>query len=123
MRVLPAGDSAVWIELGEVSAEELHAAAGHVSAMAGVVACVVGHSSLYVIGKTILDFGLPILDSPPNPKSKIQNLKSIRVSFTDAPDLAEFLDRIQLPLDPFLARVATLRLTARYLGFRGGFAY
>jgi len=123
MQVLPAGDNAVLVELGDVSAEELHRAAAHVSAISGVQACVVGHSSLYVIGMAILDFGLPILDWRPNPKSKIQNPKSIRVSFADAPDLEEFLQRTQQSREQFLERLRAVRLTVRYLGFRGGFAY
>jgi allophanate hydrolase subunit 1 len=124
MQAAPAGDNAVLLDLGDVSAAELHAAARTVSAMSGVTACIVGHSSLYVIGRgRILDFGLPILDSGGNPKSKIQNPKSIPVSFEGAPDLPEFLERTGVALPAFLSRVAMLRLTVRYLGFRGGFAY
>jgi hypothetical protein len=39
----------------------------------------------------------------------------------DGADLPELLQRISR--EEFLARIATLRLTVRYLGFRGGFAY
>ncbi|MGZ8868155.1 MAG: hypothetical protein ACXW2P_07400, partial [Thermoanaerobaculia bacterium] len=49
MKISAAGDRAVLVELGEVSAAELHAAAASMRAREGVGACIVGHSSLYVI--------------------------------------------------------------------------
>ncbi|MCU1348441.1 MAG: hypothetical protein JWO56_1471, partial [Acidobacteria bacterium] len=47
------------------------------------------------------------------------------VSFADehAPDLAAFLAHAGLSRDAFLRRIGNLTLTARYLGFRAGFAY
>jgi len=112
MQVVPAGDNAVLIGLGEVTAGELHAAARAARSEPGVVAVVPGHSSLYVIR------GEGVSELPPAPRAPRQH--RIRVAF-DGPDLHELLARI--PRDEFLAHVAGLRLTARYLGFRGGFAY
>ncbi|MEA2328109.1 MAG: hypothetical protein QOE68_3068, partial [Thermoanaerobaculia bacterium] len=39
------------------------------------------------------------------------------------PDLDEFLTHVHITRDDFLQRIPSLRLTARYLGFRAGFAY
>jgi len=130
MQVAPAGDNAVLIDLGDVSAEELHAASRAVSAMSGVLACIVGHSSLYVVFESSslpaaeeLTAALNLSTTRRLDDLTTRKTRTIRVSFAGAPDLAEFLEGRQLTLDAFLARVATLRLTARYLGFRGGFAY
>jgi allophanate hydrolase subunit 1 len=129
MQVAPAGDNAVLIDLGDVSAEELHAAARSISAMSAVTACIVGHSSLYAIvepsslpAQDELMAALKLATTGPD-HSTTRKTRTIRVSFAGAPDLAELLEGRQLTLDAFLARVTTLRLTARYLGFRGGFAY
>ncbi len=148
MQAAPAGDNAVLIDLGEVSGDELHAAARAVSAMRQVRACIVGHSSLYVIfDEPVAESPGPVAESPSRRVAEVIDAisssstarrlddsttgrlddsptsRTVRVSFANAPDLAEFLARTHLTLDAFLARVATLRLTARYLGFRGGFAY
>ena len=49
MKIMPAGDRALLVELGDVSARELHAHGAHVRRLPGVLACIPGHSSLYVI--------------------------------------------------------------------------
>jgi hypothetical protein len=90
MQIARAGDRALLIDLGDVTAAELHASAEAVRGFADAV--VPGHSSLF--------------------------LRSAQGA-----DLEEFLARTGQQLDHFLARVSTLRLRARYLGFRGGFAY
>jgi allophanate hydrolase subunit 1 len=120
MQVVPAGDNAFLVELGEVSAAELHAAARDARSIEGVIAVIPGHSSLYVIGKPARS--LDTLSTRRHVDSS-PSLHVLRVSFANAPDLDELLSRIGVTLDAFLARVATLRLTVRYLGFRGGFAY
>jgi allophanate hydrolase subunit 1 len=109
---LPAGDNAELVELGDVTAAELHAAAARMRAEEGVLACIPGHSSLYVIrGEKRASTTLTAREP-----------RQLRVPVVfDGPDLPELLGRISR--EDFLARVATLRLTARYLGFRGGFAY
>jgi allophanate hydrolase subunit 1 len=109
---LPAGDNAELVELGDVTAAELHAAAARLRAEEGVLACIPGHSSLYVIrGERRVSTAIAAREP-----------RELRVPVVfDGPDLPELLGRVSR--EDFLARVATLRLTARYLGFRGGFAY
>ena len=102
---MQAGDNAELIELGAVTAEELHAAAARKRAEVGVVAVIPGHSSLYVIR---------------GPRAERRGARAVRVEFNGV-DLPELLART--PREEFFARVKELRLTARYLGFRGGFAY
>lgn len=112
MKAVPAGDNAMLVELGEVSAEELHRAARELRAQPGVREVIPGHSSLYVIRGEAGAAGAEAVREPREHR--------LRVAF-DGPDLPELLARVSR--EEFLARVATLRLTARYLGFRGGFAY
>jgi allophanate hydrolase subunit 1 len=112
MHRAPAGDNAELVELGDVTAAELHAAAARMRAEEGVLACIPGYSSLYVIrgerrASTTIAARAP---------------RELRVPVVfDGPDFPELLERVSR--ESFLARVKTLRLTARYLGFRGGFAY
>ena len=110
--------------LGPVNAAELHAAAARGRAMNGVVACVVGHSSLLLIFEREPDAdGVTRAIAS---RSRLEQVEARRltvpVSF-DGPDLPEFLGRTGLSRDDFLDRVQHLTLSARYLGFRGGFAY
>lgn len=101
MKILPAGDNAKLIELGEVSAAELHQRAREMREQGHVV--IVGHSSLYVLecGGAATAFQA----APEPPQSK-----RVRVHF-DGPDLPR----------GFVPREFVL--TVRYLGFRGGFGY
>ena len=117
-----AGDRALLVELGDVTAAELHAAAASVRARPDVLACIVGHSSLYVIFAE----SIAPLDLDANAAASLpQTERTVDVSFADdyAPDLGELLAHAGLTRDDFLRRVDGLRLTARYLGFRAGFAY
>lgn len=138
MKISAAGDRAVLVELGEVNAAELHAAAAAMRAREGVVACIVGHSSLYVIFESSRSAaacgrsGLGQLAAPPVASAGQQAARpaeisgsklphSIRVSFREeyGPDLPN----LGVPRDEFLKRVSDLRLVVRYIGFRGGFGY
>lgn len=124
MKIGDAGEHAVLVQLDPaISADELHAAARSVRTLGGVLACVVGHSSLYVIfdRRPDLESALGRAVGQASTGSRHQ----IHVSFRDeyAPDLAEFLARTRLSGDEFLARLREVRLVVRYLGFRGGFAY
>jgi allophanate hydrolase subunit 1 len=123
MHIAPAGDRAVLVDLGDVSAEELHAAAAYARAIAGVTNVVPGHSSLLVhwSGSTprALFEPWPALDVN---AIRAQEPRAICVTF-DGEDLDEFLAMHVLSRDAFLSRVQSLTLTARYIGFRGGFAY
>jgi allophanate hydrolase subunit 1 len=107
-----AGDNADLIELGDVTAGELHAAAARMRAEPGVLAVLPGHSSLYVIRG----------DGTAAASASSREPRQWRVPVQfDGQDLPELLARV--PREAFLERIAALRLTARYLGFRGGFAY
>ena len=122
-----AGDRALLIDLGaDVSAAELHAAAAAARGWPGAVACVVGHQSLYVVGEdsSTVDRWPLAVNASPRPTANGQR-RTISVSFADeyALDLPAFLKHAGLTRDEFLARLPDVRLTARYLGFRAGFAY
>jgi hypothetical protein len=117
VQIVPAGDNAVLIELGDVTAAELHARAREARAQPGVVAVIPGHSSLYVIRSHVVASrvegpgwagGAPTAD--PGPSTAPGVTHHIRVNF-DGPDLPpNFVPR-------------AFELTVRYLGFRGGFGY
>ena len=124
MQIAPAGDRAVLVELGEVIAEELHSANARVLAVPHVIRATPGHSSLYVV-----------FDGPPDREALARAIATssadttasgreleIGVAF-DGEDFAEFLTHAGLTREEFLERVDGLRLVARYIGFRGGFAY
>jgi allophanate hydrolase subunit 1 len=147
MDLRPAGDRAILVELGEVTAEELHAANAAALAVPGVVRAIPGHSSLYVIfagapDREPLERALARLnaevgsdprsafdgslsrsslnaDRGSDPTSAFKRVERvIPVSF-DGEDFEEFLPRAP----DFFQRIGDVRLIARYLGFRGGFAY
>jgi hypothetical protein len=103
MHVAPAGDRALLIELEpDVTAAELHAAAARVRSRDDVLACIVGHSSLYVIFRGTPD---PAIDVSAAPVTFTRRRHRVEVAF----------EGFTLP-HPVV-------LTARYLGFRPGWAY
>jgi allophanate hydrolase subunit 1 len=118
-----AGDRAFLVQLRrDVTVAELHAAAHAARSLDHLLACVVGHSSLYVIFDRPTP-AMPTLPAPPQqPATSNQQLHRIPVAF-DGADLAEFLARTKQTRDEFTKRVADLRLIVRYIGFRAGFAY
>jgi allophanate hydrolase subunit 1 len=122
MQLRPAGDNAILLELGDVSAAEMHGTARAVRHLAGIAACIVGHSSLLVIfeGKpdsaALAGIDRLAVEAPP------QRQHRLRVQF-DGEDFGELVQRIEGGEDAFFARVPQLRLRARFIGFRGGFAY
>src|SRR5437588_3711688 len=118
-KVTRAGDRGILADFGAgVAAAELHARAAALRARTNVVACIVGQQSLYVIfdGAPSIDF-----DNVP-PSAFTPNMHRIDVDFS-GPDLDEFLEHVHVTCDAFLRTIPSLRLTARYLGFRAGFAY
>lgn len=124
MQLAPAGDRAVLIDLGDISTEELHAAAAYARSIERVVRVTPGHSSLYVIWS---DGPIPPELLEPWPALDLASViarepRVIRVAF-DGEDFAEFLTMHAFSRDAFLERVQMLTLTARYIGFRAGFAY
>src|SRR5229473_1222878 len=120
-KVTPAGDRALLVDLGDVSASELHAAAARVKASDNTLACITGHSSLYVIFRGKPDLQWSWSSIPPDMPVR----HDIDVSFAAeyALDLDEFLARTAVTREAFPHRLDTLTFTARYLGFRAGFAY
>jgi allophanate hydrolase subunit 1 len=129
-----AGDRALLVELGDVTAAELHAAAAEVRARPDVLACIVGQSSLYVIFSREVDLSPGVwIGAPRGTNFAVQGESApiphsewvFDVSFADeyASDLPAFLEHAGVTRDAFLCRVDGLILTARYLGFRAGFAY
>ncbi|HUP48419.1 MAG TPA: carboxyltransferase domain-containing protein [Thermoanaerobaculia bacterium] len=125
MKIAHAGDRALLVEIGDVPAAQLHAAAAAMRAIPGVRACIVGQSSLYVVfdGRPDIEAVRGAEAAPPS--SRPATLHRIAVSFRDeyGPDLRELLSAARITRDAFLDRVARVPLTARYVGFRGGFAY
>src|SRR5258708_17106687 len=118
-KVTRAGDRGLLADFGvDVAAAELHARATALRERRNVVACIVGQQSLYVVfeGEPAVDF-----DEVPSiaftPRTHV-----IDVDFSGV-DLDEFLAHAHVTRDDFLKRVPSIRLTARYLGFRAGFAY
>src|SRR5471032_2782287 len=87
-----AGDHAVLIQLDRaIEADELHATARSFRALGGVLACIVGHSSLYVVFER-----RPDIETALQHRVRQQgtgNRQRVTVSFRDeyGTDLAEFL--------------------------------
>jgi allophanate hydrolase subunit 1 len=124
MQLVPAGDNAILVELGEVSGEELHAANAAAREVAGVLRSTPGHSSLYVIFDRRPDADAltrALSQSVHRPAPPVHR-HQIGVAF-DGADLGEFLALTRQTREEFAARVEGLNLVARYIGFRGGFAY
>lgn len=113
MHVARAGDRALLIDVGEVTARELHAYAAAARNEPGVIACTPGQTSLFVVfdHEPSLDFELRTADVAFTPR-----VHEVEVRF-DGEDFEEFLKLA----GRFDKRIP--RLTARYLGFRGGWAY
>jgi allophanate hydrolase subunit 1 len=125
MHLAPAGDRAILVELGEVSAAGLHAANARVQALSGVVRSIPGHSSLYVIFDRAPDreaLQRAVETTSTQQPATGNAARDVPVSF-DGENFEEFLIHTGVSREEFLKRVDGLRLVARYLGFRGGFAY
>jgi KipI family sensor histidine kinase inhibitor len=124
-----AGDSALLVDLGAADGRSLHAATRVVRALNGVVACITGERSLYVIFD---DRHAPDVSSVERAlQSTIADVAQstavhlLPVSFAPACslDLDELLAHAALDRAAFMQRLASLELRARHLGFRAGFAY
>jgi KipI family sensor histidine kinase inhibitor len=118
-KVTRAGDRGLLAEFAaDVAAVKLHAHAASLCARQNVVACIVGQQSLYVVfdDDPSIDFE-DVRLSAFTPRTHV-----IDVDFSGA-DLDEFLAHVHITRDVFLQSLPSLRLTARYLGFRAGFAY
>src|SRR3954465_4237680 len=120
MKIAPAGDRSLLIDFGAIDAAGLHARAARAVARRDVLACIVGHQSLYVVFSGPADPSIDV--TPADAVDAGARRHTIDVAF-DGPDLDEFLQRHALAREDFLTRIRTLTLRARYLGFRAGYAY
>ncbi len=123
MQIAPAGDRAVLLDLGHVTADELRAASAYVRTLPGVVRVTPGHSSLYVIFEGPPDTSALLSFRASSEEPGRAGRQLVFPVVFDGADLGEFLAHTRLTREDFLARIPTIRLVARYLGFRGGFAY
>lgn len=125
MQLVPAGDRALLVELGEVTAADLHAANARASSTAGVVRSTPGHSSLYVMfaGAPDAEALRSALQTADLASATTAGRSRVVPVHFDGEDLTEFLALARVSGEDFLRRVDGLTLVARYLGFRGGFAY
>ena len=125
MQITAAGDRALLVTLSGASSARLRAASVALRSVPGVVTAIVGHESLYVIGSTDRTAVTRAIDDAQNTPMSEGTHHRIEVSFADehALDLREFLAAAHLSREEFLRRLADVRLSVRYLGFRAGFAY
>jgi KipI family sensor histidine kinase inhibitor len=125
MRIAPAGDRALLVTLPDASAARVRSAADSVRTIAGVVAAIIGHESIYVIGTNDVDAVRQAVESAVTTSSVPTKRHRIEVSFHEshALDLPVLLSLVHISRDEFLQRIPSIRLVARYLGFRAGFAY
>lgn len=117
-RISPAGDRALLIDLGPVDAVELHAYAAAMRRRRDVIGCIAGARSLYVVFDREPPEGIAF--ETPGFEERGGRIHTIEVRF-DGADLEEFFRRVDR--DAFFSRLPALTLSARYLGFRAGFAY
>jgi KipI family sensor histidine kinase inhibitor len=124
MQIAAAGDRALLVTLPGVSSARLRAAADRARAVAGVVAAIVGHQSLYVIGTADRAAISRAVDEAAIRAEPVAQHR-IEVSFHEehALDLPDFLAHAHLSREEFLRRLPNLQLSVRYLGFRAGFSY
>jgi KipI family sensor histidine kinase inhibitor len=125
MHIAPAGDRALFVTLSGASSARLRAAAVAAREIAGVVAAIIGHQSIYVIGTSDAGALGQAVEQSAAAEIAPQMRHRIEVSFADeyALDLRDFLAHIRVTRDEFLQRLPSIRLSVRYLGFRAGFAY
>jgi KipI family sensor histidine kinase inhibitor len=130
MRILPAGDRAFLVDLGEVSFDELHRAVRAIASADAVAAAIPGHESVLAILRESATVSGPalraLLDGPATCEPVAPTrLHRVRVSIDpgDAPDLPLLLERLQIEGAAFARSLRDVTLRARWLGFLSGFAY
>ncbi len=125
MQIAPAGDRALYVTLPGATSAGLRAAADAARGITGVVAAIVGHESIYVIGTSDVDALQRAVEHSVSVETGPQKRHRIEVSFREeyALDLSDFLAHIHTTREQFLQRLPSIRLSVRYLGFRAGFAY
>lgn len=122
MQIAAAGDRALLVTIPGASAATLRAAAERLS---GLDAAVIGHESILAIGTTDESLVRAAIEQSQHASQVATQRYTIEVSFAPeyALDFEALLAKAQVDRDAVIGRIASLTLTARYLGFRGGFAY
>lgn len=131
VRFSRAGDRGLFVDLGRVTLDELHAAASAVRRLSVARAWVVGHSSLlgaFDPATTSYQAVVAAVEDAlraPTPRAIEGAAHSITVSFAEAdgPDLPLLLERARLTHSEFVDAIQGLTLRARFTGFLRGFAY
>lgn len=129
---LPSADDGLLVSFDSIGFDELHGLADATRAIDGVAAAITGHSSLLVLvrANSVVGAVRAAIDSllargiaPRGPAGV--GIHEIEVDFSaeHAPELPLLLERARLSRDELLARITSLELRARYLGFLPGFAY
>ncbi len=121
MHFAAAGDRAL---LATFDGMPPRAAARAIRALPHVLACVTGHESLLIVCDRAPDTSAitAAISEAAEDQESPARAHCVDVVF-DGSDLDELLARIAISSDEFITRVRDARLTARYLGFRAGFAY
>lgn len=122
MHIAAAGDRALLVTLAGATASRLRAAA---DALRGFDAAIVGHESIYVVGTDDAAAVRGAIARAGDDAPQTTQRHSIEVSFAPqhALDIDVLTAKAEAARDAVIARIASLTLTARYLGFRAGFAY
>ena len=118
VEIAPAGDRALLVTLPDATPHALQQLSNALRADPHVLAAIVGHSSIYVVfdGPASVENVGRALSPPPGRAESPSYVIPVKFKSVDFPDFA--------PRAPdFLSRIETFTLTARYLGFRAGFAY
>ena len=121
MRITAAGDRGLFAIVPGATAARLRAIAERVRSIEGVLAAIIGHESVYVIGTSDRDAIERAAVSARDSVEKAATVHRVEVSFAPghALDLADLLARTSFTVP----RVADIALTVRYLGFHSGFGY
>ena len=111
--------------LPAATSARLRAVADRARQLPGVVAAIVGHESIYVIGTSDENALRSAVNQAVESRTKAATVHQVSVSFAedDAIDLREFLSHANMSREQFLQRIGSIRLSVRHLGFRAGFAY
>ena len=125
MQIAAAGDRALLVTLRSADARRLRAAAESARMIPQVEAAIIGHESVLVIGANDRDAVIRCVEHAAPPADNEVTEHRIEVSFAreHGLDFEALIARAQISRESIVERIAALRLTARYLGFRAGFAY
>jgi KipI family sensor histidine kinase inhibitor len=125
MHIAPAGDRGLLVTLPGATSARMRAAADAIRAIDGVVAAIIGHESIYVIGSSDAAAVQNAVEASVASNEGPSKRHQIEVSFHEshALDLNDFLNHVGVSRDDFLSKIGSIGLSVRYLGFRAGFAY